>query len=439
MLGTRRRYQSHEGSLATGSVTLVPATPQNQRFWWLLVLFAVLGAGLRVVYVLTVTREDKHLYDATWYELQAREIADGGPFFEDPFEAGSQPAADHAPLTVLFLVPAAVVAAEHDSLLLRLSMVAVGCGTIVLTGLLGRRVAGATVGLLAAGLAVINPNLWMNDGLIMSESLATLLTTALVLVLYRVIDEGPTARLGWLVGALGGLMVLSRGELALLVLALVIPALASHWRTALGCSLATGAALLLVVAPWIAFNLSRFEETTTISTNLGLAIAAGNCPRTYGGQYLGWASPFPPCTAPRDGREQSVWDAELRRDGVAYVRAHLDRVPPVIAARLGRLWNVYRIDQSLELTSGEGRPVWAGRLGVLSTWALVPAAIAGGVHLRRRRRPIWPLVVPLAATTAIAAALSGIPRYRAPAEPMLVVLASAAAVALSARWARRPQ
>ena len=418
---------------------LVLSADRDRRFRQALAVIVLLGAVLRIAYVLTVTRYDDDLYDATWYEMVASSIAHGDGFFEDPFEPGGGPGADHPPLTVLLLVPAGFLEeGGHGAVLMRLTMVAIGCGTIVLVGLLGRKVGGAGVGLLAAGLAAVDPNLWMNDGLLMSESIATALVTALVLAVFTTLDGGPTPRRAILLGLLAGAITLARGELVILAAALVLGALvsaASRWRL-----LATAAmTMMLVMAPWVTFNLVRFEEPTTISTNLGLALRAGNCPSTYHGELLGWAQVYPFCTPARAGREQSVWDAAIRREGLAYMRDNLDRLPVVVAARVGRLWNVYRVEQSVELTSKEGRPTWAGWSGAVATWLLVPVAVFGAVQLRRRGQRIWPLVVPIVATTAVAAGLSGVPRYRAPSEPALLVLAAAGAIALTHRARARSQ
>jgi asparagine N-glycosylation enzyme membrane subunit Stt3 len=48
--------------------------------------------------------------------------------------------------------------------------VAIGTCTIVVIGLVANRLAGPRAGLLAAGIAAVYPNLWMNDGLVMSEA-----------------------------------------------------------------------------------------------------------------------------------------------------------------------------------------------------------------------------------------------------------------------------
>jgi hypothetical protein len=61
------------------------------------------------------------------------------------------------------------------------------------------------------------------------------------------------------------------------------------------------------------------------------------------------------------------------------------------------------------------------------------------VLLRRRGTTQWPLLVPFALVTILAAVAYGIPRFRVPAEVSLVVLAAVAVDAAWERWgARRP-
>lgn len=51
---------------------------------------------------------------------------------------------------------------------------------MVVIGLLARSLVGPTAGLVAAAVAALNPNLWMNDALVMSESLSALLIALLL-------------------------------------------------------------------------------------------------------------------------------------------------------------------------------------------------------------------------------------------------------------------
>src|SRR5947209_18591598 len=149
-----------------------------RRFLAVLLLIVLVGFGVRTAFVLGVSRYDRHFYDAVYYQLEAQQVATGHGF-TDPFHALTQPGAPalptavHPPLTVLVLTPVAW-ATGGSALAMRFTMVVLGSVTVLLVGLLGRAIAGNKVGLLAAGIAAVYPNLWVNDGLIMSETLTAL-------------------------------------------------------------------------------------------------------------------------------------------------------------------------------------------------------------------------------------------------------------------------
>jgi hypothetical protein len=91
----------------------------------------------------------------------------------------------------------------------------------------------------------------------------------------------------------------------------------------------------------------------------------------------------------------------------------------------------------VETNTSEGRPRWATAAGLWFFYPLAVLAVLGGRQLRRRRVPLWPLVVPIAITVVVSAAFWGQTRFRAPAEPVLVVLAGTGIAWLMARATNR--
>jgi hypothetical protein len=420
----------------------------RSRFWLGLVLVLVVAAGVRVVYVLTVTRHDTHFYDAAYYQLEAASLANGHGF-TDPFAAlhtppeTAGPSAEHAPLTSVILVPAALIDdTDLSALMMRFTMVLVGLGSVVVIGLLARDLGGDTVGLVAAGFAAVDPNLWMNDGLIMSESLSVLLVAAILLLTYRVL-RGVSFRWVLALGALCGLLALVRAELAALTLLLAVPAvwIGSRRRpeapprdryVRVGACVAVA---LVFVMPWVGFNLSRFEKPTFVSTNDGLTMLAANCDPSFHGPHLG-SGDISCANNPAKG-DPSVANSDFRSRALHYLGDHIDRWPVVVLARVARIWSVFRVPQTVGFDVGEGRPRWASYLGVAALYVLAALAIAGAVTARRRKLTIWPLGVPIAVVTAVMLLIGGIPRYRAAAEPSIIVLAALGTGALLLRRARR--
>lgn len=392
---------------------------------------AIVGLGLRVAYVLGAKRSQPLLGDALYYEAQARTIA-AGRWFDSPFAPGS-PAADHPPLNALVLSPIAHTFPGSITPM-RLLLCVVGALTVVLVGLLGRRVAGARVGLVAAGLAAVYPGLWVNDAILMAESVTAACVAAVLLGAYAVRDRPSPTRAALLGGAVG-LAALARAELALLGPLVAVPVVLAPlrsrplpWRTVLPALGAVTLAAGVVVAPWVVANLARFDRPTLLSTGEGHVTAGANCPSTYGGPGLGFWSLECAFFAPDapTGVDQSELAAWYQDRGEAYRSDHLDRLPVVMAARVGRVWSAWRVGQMTWLNEGEGKERWVSNLAVATFWVLVPLAVVGIVRARRQRLVTWPLLVPFVLVTVLAAWYYGNVRFRLPAEIPLVVLGAIA-------------
>jgi 4-amino-4-deoxy-L-arabinose transferase-like glycosyltransferase len=422
----------------------------DRRFWRILLLITLAALVLRVGYVAFAKTNQPIHGDQLFYNAEANRLARGDGFLE-PFDPqalsrgvireGKDPAADHPPLTVIVLAPVSFVTSEA-LIPQRLTMAVLGTLAVVIIGLLARRLAGDRAGWIAAGIAAIYPNLWVNDGLIMSETLATLVVALALLYAYRLIRE-PNVWNALIVGALCGLAALTRAELVLLVPLLAVPAAlvarsvatAQRWKLA-GIGVLAAAVL---IAPWVGYNLSRFDEPTYLSTNDGIALLGSNCDSVYYGNGIGLTDLK--CLGPNPRGDQSV-DSKIFRDrAFDYIRAHKKRAALVAFARVGRTWSLFRPWDMVSYNKGEGREGWVTTLGLIAYYPLLIAAVGGWVVMRRRRRRSWPLLVPALIVTISSAATYGQTRFRVPAEPTLVVLAAVAIAAVVARdWpARRKQ
>jgi 4-amino-4-deoxy-L-arabinose transferase-like glycosyltransferase len=410
----------------------------SRRFWRILGLIVLGAFALRVGYVLVAKRHEPVLGDQIYYNAQANTIARGHGFTD--FRDGSQQA-EHPPLTALALTPTSWVMERFDPggshlLAQRLTMTAFGAGVVLLIGLIGRAVAGDRAGLLAAAIAAVYPNLWINDGLVMSETLATLAVALAILLAYRFIRDPRLATAAWL-GVACGLAMLARAELGLLLPLMVLPVAlmrrALPFSRQLGLFALACIAAFAVVSPWLVANLTRFDEPVLFSTNDGLTICGANLHRTYYGEGTGlWALDCATFPVPRGDR--SVVSNALRSKGLHFIRDHLGRLPVVAGVRVARVWSLYAPGLMAHYNVNEGRDVEASWAGFVAFWVLVPVAVVGGVQLRRRRVPITPLVAQFVIVTVTAAAIYGITRFRTPAEVSLVVLG---AVALDTWWGTR--
>ncbi len=395
-----------------------------------------LGAlAVRLAYVV-VRRGAVVQGDALTFVLDAGHLA-AGQGFQRPYEAA--PSAEHPPLHIVLL--AAIQRVGLDSLDAQKVVLAfVGTGTVVVLGLVGRRVAGARAGLLAAGIAALYPNLWVIDASLMSET-PYLLLVALTLLAALGARERRHVRAFAVLGALIALAALTRGEALGLLPVLALPLAwwaAKGRRRRLALAGAATAAFALVLAPWTVRNLVTFEEPVLISNNASGLWAGANCERTYGGELIGsWVFSCYP-DVPRE--DESVEFAAYRDTGLTYLREHAGRLPVVLAARLGRGLDVFRVDQSVFFNGTEGRGERATRWGIRAWWVLAPLALAGVAILRRRGGPAWVLAAPMLLALAVVLVVYGSTRLRVVAEPAVVVAAAVAVDAALTRWRpiRRP-
>jgi 4-amino-4-deoxy-L-arabinose transferase-like glycosyltransferase len=416
-----------------------PAAERERRtFIRGLVLITVLGFALRLAYVLIARRNHVPGGDAFFYHVGANLVVDGKGFIAPlPYALGAQiQAADHPPLYITFLaIPSAMglrTALEHV-----LWSMLLGTGTIAVTGALGRRVAGVRVGLVAAALAAVYPNIWLHDGALLSETMAIFVATVTLLLAYRAWDQPSMGRIVAL-GAACGAAMLSRSELVLLLPALLAPVVLLAGGISLRerlTRLAAGTVVaLVVVAPWVGYNLSRFSHPVLLSSQFEATLAGANCRDTYHGPSLG--SITSTCVKGLDPTtDESEASVVLRDRAQDFVRDNLGRIPVVVAARVGRVVGVYPPDRLIDVeVFFEGRERWLATLELITFYPVAIGAIAGAVVLRRRRTvPLFPLLALPAIVIVTVAVTYGSNRFRAPAETSLVVLA---AIAIDALWLR---
>ncbi|HEX3453133.1 MAG TPA: hypothetical protein VHS03_00795, partial [Gaiellaceae bacterium] len=258
--------------------------------WRAIVVVAVTAFVLRLGYVLTIAADTKGV-DSVYYHVQANLIAKGRGFL-DPFalrlDGRSIPSALHPPAWPVFLAGASLLGltsySDH-----RAVGALTGAISVLLVGVLGTRLAGARVGVIAAVVAAVNPVLIGIDGSLMSESLYGVFVLLAVLVALDVWRR-PTVWRCLLLGALIALAALTRSDsLALLVL-LAVPAV---WLA--GAALGTRAlrfglvllACLVVLAPWTIRNADEFNRFVPLSTNDGSLLAGANCDSVYSGADIG--------------------------------------------------------------------------------------------------------------------------------------------------------
>ena len=402
-------------------------------------LLALTGLGLavRLVYALVVMHGEPIRGDGREFHLLANVLADTGSYLQ-PFlylyqDQTTIPTAEKPPLYPLVLALPSAVGLDTNTAH-QVASCLMGAAAVGLIGLLGRRVGGDRVGLVAAAIASVYPALVMLDSSLRSESLYVPLVVLCLLAAYRLVDA-PGPRRAALLGLAIGLAALTRGEAVLLLALVAVPVLWLVPRPGrLRLAAAVAAGFLVVVGPWLARNWITFDRPTAISTNEGGLIAGANCRSAYYTHLIGTWACFPDHD-PAWGTNEAVVSNHLRRRGLDYAGDHVGRVPAVVGVRVLRVWDVWSPREAARLESGLGdRHIRAQQASMLSLYLLVPLAVGGLVLLRRRGRPLRILVAPLVLVTVVAATTYGSTRFRAAAEPPIVVLAS---VALVGAWERR--
>jgi hypothetical protein len=285
---------------------------------------------------------------------------------------------------------------------------------------------------------------WVNDGLVMSETLTGVAVVGAGLLAFALWDH---PGLGWALalGACCGVVAMGRAELILFVplLGLVVALTTrTDWGQRAGLAGVVLLAAALVIAPWVGFNLHRFHDATFVSTNDGIALAGSNCANVYYGKGIGLTAitgPHACIDYPPPPGDQSQVAKVYRTRAFHYMREHWRRVPLVVAARIGRTWSLYRPLDMVNFNKGEGRESWVTRLGLLVYYPTLLLAIAGAIAMwrRRARRALWVLLVPAIALTAGVAATYGQTRFRSAAEPSLAILAAVGVLTLFPWLARQ--
>jgi 4-amino-4-deoxy-L-arabinose transferase-like glycosyltransferase len=417
-------------------------------------IIAAVGLAIRVTWVL----KNPNCCtggDAYYYHYQANLLVTRHAFLEPYYLVIHKvpTSAYHPPLWALYLSAFSLVGLK-SFITHRLAGALLGTATVVLVGLVGRRVGGPRVGLIAAALAAVYPLIWINDVILMSECIVLFVSALLLLFAYGLVDR-PTVGRSILVGATCGLAILSRSEQVLLVVVLLVPFFlllrSVAWRrrlTLLGVSVL---AALVVVAPWVGRNLTAFHHPVLLSSNLDSTLADAYCPSTFdphsnfygywdfgctqnpNGQELGSSKVFADTPQYR-AMDESDDSIVLHKIVTKFVRHHLSDLPGVMLARAGHEWSLYRPGRSIKLDFFDGRPLAVSRWGMRFYFVLLPLAFGGAFVLRRRRVMLVPLLGLPAAVTLAAVFIYGDTRFRAPAELSIVVLAAVAVDAAAQRW-----
>lgn len=330
----------------------------------------------------------------------------------------------------------------------RLVIAALGTLMVLFTFLIGRRVAGAAAGLLAAAVVATYPTFIENNGQLLSEPLAAFLLSGGLLGVLWAADRRQL--LAWaLPGLLFGALILTRPEYQVITFVFAAFALWRVWRdVGLVRGLAAASVLVLcaalVVTPWMIRNRIVLDKWVPVSTGGGKALFVATYLPGLGRQvpvkrelmrrYLGAQDPITTDELraqemqPLLNRVASRYpdlprDEALGRIGRENLKRYVTE-QPVAYARMSalKLWNVWERGSSPYMRP----PSW-----VAYHRGLLLLAVAGFVTVALRRRQRWMallLASPIAAISVLGTILLAVPRRQVPLIPLLSVFAAAAVV-----------
>ncbi len=410
---------------------------------------AVVGTVATVVRLLHVawTTSRRHLGgDEFYYYWQARDILDGHWFIQ-PYSilygGTPSPGADHPPGFVLLSAFLGSIGIKSPTSQ-RYALALLGVVTVLVIAFTIRRVIGDRAALIAGLIAAVYPNLWVNDGLIMSETMFLLAFTVALYGVFRFRQEHDWK---WLLVLAVALTVATsaRPESILLFVLIVLPAVIGatpgQWRRRLAMLGVSALIPIVAFTPWVVFNSVRFHHPVIMSTGAGQTLLQGNCDETYNGASLGvnrYGCLGLVPVAKGTNVNLAELDSRYRHAAIDYMLQHKRRLPAVVLAREGRTWGIWRtrqqrqVDHYFENRGSLNVILWQQR----SWWLLALLALPGLVIWRRQRFGLYPLVAQIALTVVVTSSTFGSTRYRAGAEVCVVMLATAT-IEFAWRWLRR--
>lgn len=400
-------------------------------------LAMAIGLAIRAAYVIH-TRGQALAGDQIEYDIEGRLIAAGHWFWSTTPYGIAHPSMWKAPGYSAWVGVWYGLIGAHP-MRLELVQTLLGPLTILLTWLLGRRLFGPRVGVVAAAVVAIYPFAWQYETRLYSESLATPLTLG---VLLMVLGKPPTWRRALGAGALMGVSVLVRPTSAFLFAGLAIA-----WWLAVGVRRGTAMVALsvavaaLVIAPWTYRNYRLSGAFVPVSVQDAATYGTFNPQAANDPVHpYAWRPVVPGTVRFFDHRHplpEAVLRDRLQSYADRYIAAHPASLPQAFFWNgLSRLWDVRRPGQALHEVGFQGRSRTLTIIGLAMYYVLLPLALIGLWRARRRRGLVLAVLAIALAASVVFTVDSGT-RYRATLEPVIVILAVSAVLPLSRAPRRR--
>jgi 4-amino-4-deoxy-L-arabinose transferase-like glycosyltransferase len=408
-------------------------------FWPTLLGMVAFGIAVRIAFAISIMSRGLTA-DAKFFHTSAAYLANG-----NGYEAVSGHAtASHPPIFPLLLAIFDLLGL-HSIGQQRIAVSIAATAGVLLLGLLGRELAGPTVGLVGAAIAAVSPVWFQPSGILMSESVYLIAIPGILLVAVRCI-ECPTA---WRFGGLGILMAaatLIRSEAIDLIVLLGIPVIliaAKGWRQRIKSGVVLVVGFMIILTPWLVRNEIQLGGAS-LSTNGGITLAGSYCPAAlnqdnsaYGsfnyacaiGEYIFLLKHTRPPNGARSYTELTI-NQTAASQAETFARNHLNDMPRLVLARESSVWGFGNQSFQLSLATAEGRVTGYERVDMILYWALLPFVILGlAVLARLSWKRLVVVSVPLVVVSLNSAIFYGSTRMRMAAEPSLAILAAVGIVA----------
>ncbi len=295
--------------------------------------------------------------------------------------------------------------------------------TVFLVMLLAWRLFGRRAGVAAGGVAAFEPLLVFHSGMVLTETLFTLLLTGALVALVASRRDAAggahtlLAAVAW--GALAAVGSLVKSAffvfLPLVAVADVAIARGPERRARLTRQLVALGVWAAVLAPWTIRNAVLLGEFIPTTTRNGIALYGSLAPDATGG--------WDPCCDSWPVDELAPLgevgrDRLLRTRALESAAANPLRTLGLAFVKEARLWSPVPWARSYRSAG-----YWL--VGIAGFVLLVGAAAWGALIERRNWRRWWPMLAPAAYLTILMLVFAGSVRYRVPAHAALAVLAGA--------------
>lgn len=425
--------------------------PLDRRSRLILGALVALATAVRLAWVLAAAWRPRSLRDPGLYLLLSEQLADGHGYAYPGSDGGvtayyppGYPAALGAVQWLAGLLPGEVSAfGVAVAFNLVLSVL-----TVVLVFELGRRLVSVPVGLIAAAVFALWPNLIVHTGLVLTETLFLFL---FVLMLLLALATPEVARApGWwrvlAVGVLFGLVAMVRPTSLVVAPLFLVLWWGAGAASAVRRTAVVGAAVLALVVPWTVRNAVRMDSVVLISTNMGDNLCIGHHPGATGA----YAVPEY-CYEGLESGERPAFEIERQNATTDRAFDHMGDDPVVVLTKMPAKLR-YTLDRDTDglwaATDFSARPLWTPRRFEWAKWvadiyyyAVGVVGVIGGVLLLRRpdeaRRRLFLLLTAL--VQLIPPLLTfGDPRFKMPLYPALAIGFGVAVTALVARRLPEP-